>query len=110
MGERRERLVERGKARTGELKERIPDVKELKGRVPELRDRIPERERVEELRNRSVELARQYAKMDVTWARCRHVRALRDGLLDVRAQPADGPLHAPPHRRARRLPRPRRRP
>ena len=87
MGERRERLVERGKARTGELKERIPDVKELKGRVPELRDRIPERERVEELRSRSVELARQYAKMDVSWARCRHVRALRDGLLTFGLDP-----------------------
>jgi hypothetical protein len=58
MGERRERLVELGKARTGELRERIPDVKEraaeIKGRVPELRDRIPERERVGELRNRIV--------------------------------------------------------
>ena len=67
MGERRERLVERGKARTGELRDRIPEV--------------------EELRNRSVELARQYAKMDVTWARCRRVRALRDGLLTFGLNP-----------------------
>ena len=74
MGERRERLVERGKVRTGEFKE-------------ELRERIPERERVEELRTRSVELARQYAKMDVSWARCRHVRALRDGLLTFGLNP-----------------------
>ena len=70
MGERRERLVELGKARTGEL-----------------RERIPERERVGELRNRSVELARQYAKMDVAWARCRHVRALRDALLTFGLNP-----------------------
>ena len=40
-----------------------------------------------ELRSRSVELARQYAKMDVSWARCRHVRALRDALLTFGLNP-----------------------
>src|SRR5918992_1070598 len=85
MGERRDRLVERGRARSGELKDRIPDVKE---RAAELKARVPEsRERVEELRNRGVELARQYAKMDVSWARCRHVRALRDALLTFGLNP-----------------------
>ena len=67
MGERRERLVERGKVRTGELRDRIPEV--------------------EELRNRSVELARQYAKMDIKWARCRRVRALRNALLTFGLNP-----------------------
>ena len=95
MGERRrDRLIERGKTHTGDLKDRIPEVKEraaeLKARVPDLRlqERVPDpRERVGELRDRGVDLARQYAKMDVSWARCRYVRALRDALLTFGLNP-----------------------
>jgi 1-acyl-sn-glycerol-3-phosphate acyltransferase len=95
------RAMEQGKARTNEFKGRVPDLKE---RVPDLKERVPElRERgaeftarsAEEFKNRSAELrtkgtelrarggeiARQYAKMDVSWARCGYARALREGIL-----------------------------
>ena len=74
---------------------------EIKGRVPDLKERVPEfgsAERVHarmprssraaapscarkgtELRARGGELARQYAKMDVSWARCGYARALAKG-------------------------------
>jgi 1-acyl-sn-glycerol-3-phosphate acyltransferase len=102
MGDGRfNRAVEQGRARTNDIKSRVPDLKDrmpdLKERVPELRERVPElRARsAEELRNRSAELrvkgselrtrggelARQYSKMDVSWARCGYARALREGLL-----------------------------
>jgi 1-acyl-sn-glycerol-3-phosphate acyltransferase len=69
MGEGRlNRAIEQGKARTTEIKTRMPELKE---RVPEF----------SELRTRGGELARQYAKMDVSWARYGYARALREGLL-----------------------------
>jgi len=109
MGDGRfNRAVEQGRARTNEIKgrgadfkERVPDFKErgadFKERVPELRERGAEltarsaeelkhrgaelRTRGTELRTRGGELARQYASMDVSWARCGYARALREGLL-----------------------------
>src|SRR3954465_2839825 len=95
------RAVEQGRARTSEIKGRVPD---LRGRVPDFRDRAPElKERgaeltarsAEELKHRGAELrtrgtamrarggelARQYANMDVSWARCGYARAAREGLL-----------------------------
>lgn len=95
------RAVEQGKARTSEIKGRVPELKErgadLKERVPELRERGAEftarsaeelktrgaglRSRGTEMRARGGELARQYAKMDVSWARCGYARAAREGLL-----------------------------
>lgn len=80
MGDGRlNRAIEQGK----ELRERMPELKE---RVPELRERMPElgnelRTRGTELRTRGTELARQYSKMDVSWARRGDARALREGLL-----------------------------
>jgi 1-acyl-sn-glycerol-3-phosphate acyltransferase len=98
----------RDKARSTDIKGRVPDLRgrmpDLKERRADLKDRVPElRERgaeltarsAEELRNRSAELrtkgtslrtrggelARQYSKMDVSWARCGYARALREGLL-----------------------------
>src|SRR5215213_184828 len=69
MGDGRlNRAVEQGKARTTEFKGRVPELKE---RVPELKERTA----------RGAERARQYAKMDVSWARCGYARALREGLL-----------------------------
>jgi 1-acyl-sn-glycerol-3-phosphate acyltransferase len=69
MGDGRlNRAIEQGKARTTEIKTRMPELKE---RVPEF----------SELRTRGGELARQYAKMDVSWARYGYARALREGLL-----------------------------
>jgi 1-acyl-sn-glycerol-3-phosphate acyltransferase len=87
MGDGRlNRAVEQGKARTSEFKARVPEFKdrmpELKDRMPDLKDRVPElKERGAELRARGGELARQYSKMDVSWARCGYARALREGLL-----------------------------
>src|SRR5688500_19240222 len=87
MGDGRlNRAVEQGKARTSEFKARVPEFKdrmpELKERMPDLKDRVPElKERGAELRARGGELARQYSKMDVSWARCGYARALREGLL-----------------------------
>jgi len=87
MGEGRlNRAVEHGKARTSEIKARVPDLKdrmpEFKDRMPDLKERVPElKERGAELRARGGELARQYSKMDVSWARCGYARALREGLL-----------------------------
>jgi 1-acyl-sn-glycerol-3-phosphate acyltransferase len=98
MGDGRlNRAIEQGKARTTEIKDRVPDLKE---RMPELKERVPElgnelrsrgtelrsrgtelRSRGTELRSRGGEIARQYAKMDVSWARCGYARALREGLL-----------------------------
>lgn len=102
MGDGRiNRAIEQGRARTTEFKERVPELKE---RVPELRERVPElggelrtrraelrermpelggelRTRSAELRARGGELARQYKKMDVSWARCGYARAAREGLL-----------------------------
>jgi 1-acyl-sn-glycerol-3-phosphate acyltransferase len=102
MGDGRlNRAVEQGKARTSEIKGRVP---ELRGRVPDLRERAPElkergaeltarsaeelklrgaelRTRGTELRARGGELARQYSKMDVSWARCGYARAAREGIL-----------------------------
>jgi len=83
MGDRVHRALREGKARTSELKGRVPDPTELRERVPELRERVPElRERGAELGRRGSELARQrYAKMDVRWARWAPVRELREALL-----------------------------
>src|SRR5690242_8662038 len=110
MGDGRvNRAIREGKARTGELTARVPELKErvpelrdrvpdLKERVPDLKERVPEikargaeltarsadelRTRGTELRTRGTELARHYARMDVRWARCPPVRALREGLLN----------------------------
>ena len=84
MGDGRvNRAIEQGKARTSEIKTRVPELRE---RMPELRERMPEfgnelRSRGSELRVRGEELARQYKKMDVSWARCGYARALRAALL-----------------------------
>src|SRR5829696_10288218 len=77
------RAIEQGKARTTEIKTRVP---ELKDRMPELKERVPElgselRARGSELRSRGQDLARQYAKMDVSWARCGYARVAREVLL-----------------------------
>lgn len=63
------RAIEKGKARTTDIKTRVPELRE---RVPELTDG---------LRSRGGELARQYAKMDVSWARCSYAKAARAALL-----------------------------
>jgi 1-acyl-sn-glycerol-3-phosphate acyltransferase len=81
------RAIREGKARTSEFTARVPELKE---RVPELRERVPDlKERVPEIRARGAEFtargaerARQYARMDVRWARCAPVRALREGLMN----------------------------
>ena len=70
------RAIEQGKARTTEIKTRVPELKE---RMPELGNGL--RTKGTELRTRGGELARQYANMDVSWARCGYARALREGLL-----------------------------
>jgi 1-acyl-sn-glycerol-3-phosphate acyltransferase len=88
------RAIREGKARTSDISARVPDLKE---RVPDLKDRVPEfrargaeltargadelRTRGTGLRTRGTELARHYARLDVRWARCAPVRALREGLL-----------------------------
>ena len=108
---RRNRTNTQLKARANQIKSRMPDrLPEIKAKdVRELGKDIGERvpELGKDIRKRSKtardEIAKQYAKMDVSWARCRHVRARPRRAADVRAQPADGPLHAPPHGRARRL-------
>lgn len=61
------RAIEQGRARSNEIKTRVP---ELRGRVPELRGRVPE-------------LARQYAEMDVPWARCGFAKATRELILSL---------------------------
>ena len=91
MGDGRiNRAIEQGRARTSEFKDRVPELKE---RVPELRERVPELgselrppslaqlRRSAELRARGGELARQYRKMDVSWARYPYARAAREALL-----------------------------
>jgi 1-acyl-sn-glycerol-3-phosphate acyltransferase len=70
------RAIEKGKARTTDIKTRVPELRE---RVPELRERMPEL--TDELKSRGSELARQYAKMDVSWARCSYAKAARAALL-----------------------------
>src|SRR5215217_2212361 len=77
MGDGRlNRAVEQGRARTTDIKGRVPELRERTARgAEELRNRGTE------LRARGGELARQYAKMDVSWARCGYARALREGLL-----------------------------
>ena len=53
----------------------------IRERVPELRERVPEL--TDGLRSRGSELARQYAKMDVSWARCSWAKAARAALLGL---------------------------
>ena len=77
------RAIEQGKARTTEIKTRVPELRE---RMPEFKERVPElgselRARGSELRSRGQDLARQYAKMDVSWARCGYARIAREVLL-----------------------------
>jgi len=77
------RAIEQGKARTTEIKTRVPELKE---RMPELKERVPElgselRAKSSELRSRGQDLARQYSKMDVSWARCGYARIAREVLL-----------------------------
>jgi 1-acyl-sn-glycerol-3-phosphate acyltransferase len=88
MGDGRiNRAIEQGKARTGEIKTRVPELRErgselgseLRSKGSELRERVPELG--SELRSRSTELRARYAKMDVSWARCGYARALRAALL-----------------------------
>jgi 1-acyl-sn-glycerol-3-phosphate acyltransferase len=76
MGDGRvNRAIEQGRARTNEIKTRVPELRE---RMPELNEL---RNKGTELRARGGDLARQYAKMDVSWARCGYARALRAALL-----------------------------
>jgi len=103
MGDGRvNRAIREGKARTSEITARVPELKErvpeLRERVPDLKERVPDikargaeltarsadelRTRSTELRTRGTELARNYARMDVRWARCPPVRALREGLMN----------------------------
>jgi 1-acyl-sn-glycerol-3-phosphate acyltransferase len=70
------RAIEKGKARTTDIKTRVPELRE---RMPELRERVPEL--TDGLRSRGGELARHYAKMDVSWARCSYAKAARAALL-----------------------------
>ena len=77
------RAIEQGKARTTEIKTRVPELKE---RMPEFKERVPElgselRAKGSELRSRGQDLARQYSKMDVSWARCGYARMTREVLL-----------------------------
>jgi 1-acyl-sn-glycerol-3-phosphate acyltransferase len=77
MGDGRiNRAIKQGKARTSDIRTRVPELRE---RVPELRERVPEL--TEQLRSRGGELARQYARMDVSWARCSYAKATRAALL-----------------------------
>ena len=84
MGDGRiNRAIEQGRARTSDLKERVPELKE---RGTELRERVPElgselRTRGTELRARGAELARHYKSIDVSWARYPYARAAREALL-----------------------------
>jgi 1-acyl-sn-glycerol-3-phosphate acyltransferase len=70
------RAIQKGWARTTDIKTRVPELRE---RVPELRERMPEL--TDGLKSRGGELARQYAKMDVSWARCGYAKAARAALL-----------------------------
>ena len=70
------RAIRKGRARTTDIKTRVPELRE---RVPELRERMPEL--TDGLKSRGSELARQYAKMDVSWARCGYAKAARAALL-----------------------------
>jgi 1-acyl-sn-glycerol-3-phosphate acyltransferase len=71
-----DRAIKQGKARTSDIRTRVPELRE---RVPELRERVPEL--TDQLRTRGGELARQYARMDVSWARCSYAKAARAALL-----------------------------
>jgi 1-acyl-sn-glycerol-3-phosphate acyltransferase len=73
-----DRAIQKGRARTTDIKTRVP---ELRDKVPELRERVPEL--TDELKSRGGELARQYAKMDVSWARCSYAKAARAALLGL---------------------------
>jgi 1-acyl-sn-glycerol-3-phosphate acyltransferase len=53
----------------------------IRERVPELRERVPEL--TDGLKSRGSELARQYARMDVSWARCSYAKAARAALLGL---------------------------
>ena len=109
------RAIREGKARTSEITARMPELKE---RVPELRDRVPDlKERVpghqgtgrradRAQRGRAAhprhgtadarhDLARNYARMDVRWARCRAGAGAARGAHELRPRPADRHLHAP---------------
>ena len=75
--------TDRAKSRTTDIKARVPD---LRGRVPELGERTARsaeelKHRGAELRTKGTELARQYANMDVSWARYGHARTARAGIL-----------------------------
>ncbi|HYN52460.1 MAG TPA: lysophospholipid acyltransferase family protein [Thermoleophilaceae bacterium] len=65
--------------RDGRVNRAIHKVPELRERVPELRERVPEL--TDELKSRGSELARHYAHMDVSWARCSYAKAARAALL-----------------------------
>ena len=100
---RRNRTNQQLKARANELKSRVPDVRDrlpefkprdVRDRLPDLKDRLPDLrdelgDRVPELgqqiKSRSKaarhEIARQYAKMDVSWARGSSARTVRWFLL-----------------------------
>ena len=62
----------------------------IKARTSEITARGADelRTRGTELRSRGTELARHYARMDVRWARCAPVRALREGLMNFGLGPA----------------------
>jgi 1-acyl-sn-glycerol-3-phosphate acyltransferase len=78
MGDGRiNRAIEQGRTRTSEIKTRVPELKE---RMPELGSEL--RSKGTELRARGEELARQYRKMDVSWARTVYARALRGAVLN----------------------------
>ena len=86
------RAIEKSRARTTDIKTRVPELRE---RVPELRERMPEL--TDGLRSRGGELARQYAKLDVSWARCSYAKAARAALLGFGLGPDDRLLR--PHAR-----------
>ncbi len=69
------RAIREGRARTSQIGARVPELKERVPDLPDLKERVPE------IRARGAELARQYARMDVRWARCKPVMALREGLM-----------------------------
>jgi 1-acyl-sn-glycerol-3-phosphate acyltransferase len=74
---------EKAKSRVPNLRERVPDIR---GRIPELSDELRTRgtelrTKGTELRTKGTELARQYAEMDVPWARCSYAKAAREALI-----------------------------
>jgi 1-acyl-sn-glycerol-3-phosphate acyltransferase len=76
---------EKAKSRVPNLRERVPDIR---GRIPELSDELRTRgtelrTKGTELRSKGTELARQYAEMDVPWARCNLAKAAREGLISL---------------------------